>query len=482
MKSTFKSFYSQDPEELKSTWESDNTIFVFDANVLLNLYGYAKQTRDDFFKILEKLKLKIWIPYHVGLEYQRRRLDVMRNEKIIFNDIDINLQKIQNTFKSDFEKLALKRRFPKLFESTEKLEIEIDKLITEYKETVSIFNSQQPCVRSNDEIRGLIDSHFDNSIGDKPISQAWLDDIYKEGNERYKNKIPPGFKDAGKAKSGDDSHFIFDGLSYERQFGDLILWKQLLTKAKEDNIENVVFITDDSKEDWWNHINSNGKKITGPIPELQAEIYRESNIKQFHMYNTASFMEDGNTYLSVAVNESSIEDAGIQHIHFANNEDYNSVRVEHDSNINNEHYTSNFYETNNIHKIEDILERTQNPYGNESVRKHLEMIERAQNPYENESMRKHLEMIKIAQNPYENESMRKHLEMIKIAQNPYENESMRKHLEMIERAQNPYGNESMQKYIEMIERENYPYENDSVREHFDKIYKAKEIIKKLKEK
>ena len=321
MKGIFKSFHNVSSEELELAWEDENTLFVFDTNVFLNLYGYAKQTRDDFFKIIEKLESRIWMPHQVGLEYQRRRLEVIRNEKTVFNDIENNLVKIENTFKGDFEKLALKRRFPKLAESTEKLENEIKKSISNYKKSVSHWNGEQPCVRSHDEIRDILNEYFDGNVGEKPSDQDWLDKLYAEGKIRYENKIPPGFKDAEKAKKGEDSYYHFDGLRFERQYGDLILWKQLLLKASDENVDNIIFITDDSKEDWWYKINSNGNKTIGPLAELQAEIYRDSNIDKFHMYSTSSFMEDGKTNLSVVVNESSIKDAGIQHLQLVRQSD-----------------------------------------------------------------------------------------------------------------------------------------------------------------
>gem|GEM_PF-6497926 len=137
--------------------------------------------------------------------------------------------------------------------------------------------------------------------------------MYKAGEERFKKNIPPGYKDAGKSKNGEDTHFYYDGLHYERQYGDLILWKQLISKANIPEIEAVIFITDDSKEDWWYILSSNGKKIIGPLAELQAEIFRESNISNFHMYGTSMFLKDGKSNLSVEVEASSIEDASIQH-------------------------------------------------------------------------------------------------------------------------------------------------------------------------
>ncbi|MDP4529082.1 PIN-like domain-containing protein [Alkalimonas delamerensis] len=314
MKDVFKGFYSVDDAVLKDLWKDEDTIFVFDTNVLLNLYGYAKQTRDDFFGILDAVNDKLWIPYHVGLEYQRRRLIVIKNEKVVFNEISNNLDKIQKVFKGDFERLALKRRFPKLFESTEKLEKEINRSISNYKKSVQYWDSEQPCVRSHDEIRDKLDYFFHEKVGEKPESQNWLDELYIEGKERFKNRIPPGFKDAGKSNGDDEAHFYNDGLSYESQYGDLIIWKQIIKKSQSDNVKNVIFITDDSKEDWWCKINSNGNKTIGPLAELQSEIYRESNIENFHMYSTSMFLEHGKANLSVDVSQSSIEDAEVQHL------------------------------------------------------------------------------------------------------------------------------------------------------------------------
>lgn len=313
MKDIFKGFYSLGEAELEEVWRSEETLFVFDASVLLNLYGYAVQTRGDFFKILESVSGDIWIPYHAGLEYQRNRLNVVRNEKSIFNDIESNLVKIQNVFKSDFERLALKRRFPKLFESTEKLEKDIKRSIVAYKKSVSHWDGLQPCVRSHDSIRDKINELFEHKVGGSPVSQEWLSDLYKEGTERFKSKIPPGFKDDVKAKKEGAESFNYGGLTYEKQFGDLIVWKQLIEKATDDKVKNVIFVTDDAKSDWWYTIDSNGEKVVGPLAELQTEIYSSSNIDRFHMYNTSSFLSDGKSYTSVKVEDSSIIDAELSH-------------------------------------------------------------------------------------------------------------------------------------------------------------------------
>ena len=313
MKNTFKGFHNVPQDQLEQLWKNDKTLFIFDANVLLNLYGYAKQTRDDFFKILESINEKVWIPYHAGLEYQNRRLAIIRKEKAVFNEIEKYLVKIENVFINDFTQLALQRRFPKLSENTEKLKKDISKNISNYRKSVSHWDGEQPCVRSHDEIREKLNDLFENKVGEKPVDQEWLNNLYNEGAERFKNKVPPGFKDADKANKNNNTHFFYDGLNYERQYGDLIVWKQIIEKAKGDNVENIIFITDDAKDDWWYTIDSNGKKNVGPLAQLQAEIYSESKIGSFQMYSTSSFMKDGESFMAVDVEESSIADAKISH-------------------------------------------------------------------------------------------------------------------------------------------------------------------------
>jgi hypothetical protein len=308
LRDCFKGFYNPTDELLQDAWSSDETLFVFDTNVLLNLYGYAEQTRDDFFNLLSSLGDKLWIPYHAGLEYQRRRLEVIRDEKAIFNKINDNLEKIEKVFLGDFEQLALKRRFPKLHENTEKLSKEISRSVSSYKKSVAYWDDKQPCVRSHDSIRERLNELTNSKVGPPPENQGWLDELYKEGEERYQNKIPPGYKDVNKSKSEQNS-FSYDGLKYDRQYGDLILWKQLIDKAKDDNIKNVIFVTDDSKEDWWYILESRGKKQIGPHANLQSEIYREAQLDLFHMYNTSTFLESGKLILKQGVHDSSIKDA-----------------------------------------------------------------------------------------------------------------------------------------------------------------------------
>ena len=95
---------------------------------------------------------------------------------------------------------------------------------------------------------------------------------------------------------------------FKREFGDLVLWKEIIEKAKVEQIKNIVFITDDDKEDWWWITESKGSKIIGPRPELIEEIHFEANVELFYMYNSERFLEFAKKYLGAKIKPQSIED------------------------------------------------------------------------------------------------------------------------------------------------------------------------------
>ncbi|MBE9467447.1 MAG: hypothetical protein IMY72_03880 [Bacteroidetes bacterium] len=146
-------------------------------NIFLNLYSYAEKTREDFLEVLNKIKKQIWVSYHVGLKYQRRRLTIIRNEKTVFNKIDDSLTKIEKVFSGDIEQLSLERRFPELHENTKKLQKEILKLISNYKKSLTQWDNKQPCVRSHDKIREKLNVLLESKVGLKPKNQEEIDII-----------------------------------------------------------------------------------------------------------------------------------------------------------------------------------------------------------------------------------------------------------------------------------------------------------------
>lgn len=308
MKEKFKAFYEVDEEELHNIWESENTIFIFDTNTLLNLYQYSKETQNEFFKILTKIEGRIWIPFHVALEYQRRRLDVIRDEKSVFNKIQVKLDNIKNSVDNNFSEFKLKARNPLLFVIEEKFKADIRSLVDNFKIQVEESGNSQPCVRSNDDIRNHLDMLLKDKVGNEPTKE-WIQEVSSEGIIRYNNEVPPGYKDANKDRDPNYASFIYNDVVYERKFGDLIIWKQIIEYIKkESSIENLVFITDDSKEDWWEIVDSGGKKSIGARPELKSEIYRETKINNFKMYRTNDFLTSAKNHYGIDIDNKAIEE------------------------------------------------------------------------------------------------------------------------------------------------------------------------------
>jgi hypothetical protein len=150
-----------------------------------------------------------------------------------------------------------------------------------------------------------LDEILDGKIGPTP-EQKDLDATYTEGKRRYEENCPPGYLDASKAKSS-DSVYTSNGLRIERQYGDLLVWKQIVTTAAERQIKDLIFVTDDEKEDWWWVVESKGKKTIGPRPELIEEIQRDAGVSTFYMYSSERFIQYAKDYLGIAVNPESIE-------------------------------------------------------------------------------------------------------------------------------------------------------------------------------
>ncbi len=303
MKDIFKGYYQLEKEEFKDLWE--NSLFIFDTNVLLNLYRYQSSTRDALLKVMEQLGNRAWIPYHVCLEFQRNRLKVIAEQHKRFSEVRGIVRKLKSGMQNEFDGLQLKKRHSHI--NPDQLLANIEKVQKDFFEELNKLEEKSISVNSTDEIRDRIDVLFQNSIGLPYEDQKSIDDLFSEGEDRYKNNIPPGYKDSSKDEKNPDE-FTYLGLTYKRKYGDLIIWKQIMSHAAVNELKNIIFITDDNKADWWWKVDSGGTKTIGVRPELKDEIYREAKVENFHVYNTEGFLSYANEQLNAQVTEEAIEE------------------------------------------------------------------------------------------------------------------------------------------------------------------------------
>lgn len=284
MKDLFPGYFKESEGSLRDIWR--RSLFVFDANILLNLYRYSDATRKEFLRILDKIKDRAWLPHRAAEEYLNNRLSVIDQQERAYDDtvkaIESLKQDLENSRQHPFVSKGVMEKISSVFEE----------LCDELKSNKSVHANRI----GNDEIKDAIAEIFKNSVGG-PYDKNQLEQLIMEGEERYKQKVPPGFKDGSKV---DDSDIFSDRC---RKYGDLIVWTQVIDKAIE--LKNgVVLVTDDKKEDWWEKFKG---KTVGPRPELVKE-FKDRTKQTFHMYQADRFLELARENLGEPVSEEIVEE------------------------------------------------------------------------------------------------------------------------------------------------------------------------------
>jgi len=303
MRALFPQYKDLVTEDYIDAWKQ--ALFVFDTNVLLNIYRYHSGTRDELLNVLEQLADRIWIPHHVALEFQRNRLKVIAEQGKQLSEIHRTIENSQRSLFADLEKLQLNKRHSLI--NPEPLQSGFNNLVNDFLKELNRLQESQQKLTEPDPLKAKIETLFDKRVGDPPLNQEEIDKLYKEAEQRYKLKIPPGYKDTEKDKDGADEH-KHGGIIYKRKYGDYLVWHQLLTHAKNSNSKAVIFVTDDGKEDWWRKVDFNGQKTIGPRPELIEEASLHSQVDTLLMYNPEGFLKYAKTFLEVQVSENTLKE------------------------------------------------------------------------------------------------------------------------------------------------------------------------------
>ena len=285
MKKEFPGFYSPTKEEFKIIW--DTCDFFFDTNILLNLYRYSEDTRETLIKILEGINDRIWITYQVGFEYHTRRVKVLKDLADAYEKIEKTLSKHLNQITEELVKQCKSGRHPYI--NCEGFIDEFSKFIGEYSNILKEKSREHPDLMIEDPIKDKLAKLFKGKVSTQ-LETEEIEKVIKDGAKRYEKKIPPGYGDIKK--------------SIPDRYGDLIIWFEIIEHAKKRR-KPIIFVTDDGKEDWWNHPYD---KTIGPRPELVNEISIKANVN-FYMYSADKFMKYAEEFLNSEVEETAINEA-----------------------------------------------------------------------------------------------------------------------------------------------------------------------------
>jgi len=299
MKNSFCGFYPPTEALYKELWAS--ALVVVDANVLLSLYRLPATSKADLFKALEGIRERLWIPHQVALEFHRNRPTVISSERKAIEEALRLTNEKSDEITEKFYGLQIDKREIRV--NSQSIVDEFSSAKEKLVNAIKAAHAVQLELSTTDAIRDRIDELFEGRVGPGPKSKEEMDSLLLNADERYASRVPPGFKDAEKDKNPNESTYVFDGIKYQKKFGDLILWRQLLAHAKAGDHSCVMLVTSDHKEDWWWR---EAGKTLGPHAELVREIKREAGIDLFWMYTSDQFLEQANSYLNANVSAESI--------------------------------------------------------------------------------------------------------------------------------------------------------------------------------
>lgn len=233
-------------DNFRLVWESDPLI-VLDANVFLRLYNHLPEIIIQYIEVLNSVKDKIWLPAQVFKEFEKNHKKAhsrnFNKYRLFLQQIQSSIERNKNTLEGEFIKY-LELKYPLIDELKGQMTILIDqmyKATIDYEENIKQQIDENTEVLKKDAVKKFVHELAESGSIGQHFSFAETISLYQEGEIRFKYLIPPGYID--NKKDAKDS-------TKEDKFGDLIIWKQVLNKAKSEN-KSVILVTDETKEDWW---------------------------------------------------------------------------------------------------------------------------------------------------------------------------------------------------------------------------------------
>lgn len=272
-----KDKFLQDPLVLRSVYPDAGAIFSFkpeslhdvmpdclvvlDTNVLLVPYSTGKESLEEIRRTYTALATqnRLVVPGQVAREFARNRSEKL---KTLYQQLsrrrDFNFQR---------QSYPLLGEVPEYAEVV-RLEEAIYSKLSEYRQAIGKLLDTVASWYWDDPVSTLYRELFSEKV---VVDPEFSDDLLEDLKRRQANKIPPGYKDAGKSDEG---------------VGDLIIWRTILSLAAKRE-KHLVFVSGDEKPDWWHN---SEKQALFPRFELIDEFRRATNGKSVHIIKLAELL------------------------------------------------------------------------------------------------------------------------------------------------------------------------------------------------
>ena len=246
---------------------TDDYVVILDTNVFLGLYRLSPDYVEFALACLTAIKDRIVIPYTVKIEFLKHCVPLYKTRQDRMENVAADIEKMVSEQKDSVMNgigTLARRQFPDIDEFRDgigDLYDEIASRISDYFTDRSVLDLLKDSW-DVDKVKEFFDELCATGAVMGDLSRDVIYQICEEGEKRYKDQIPPGFRDAKKK----------DGI---RKYSDLILWKETINFAHASQ-KNVVFVTDDVKPDWWN-VQNNMYEF---LPKLVSEFRKNSRLRE----------------------------------------------------------------------------------------------------------------------------------------------------------------------------------------------------------
>lgn len=272
---------------------SEDCLFVFDTNILLDSYKLSESSINDIEKIFRKLvkKDRIFIPAQVVREFGRNRSTALKDVfDLLHNQTSNHPSPIPNEATFRCPMLEHSPSYKALIKSIDPLK----NAVKEYKKCLKTLLNELKDWSWTDRVSKL----YAELLVDRIIDHSKKDDEINSDLEwRITHNLPPGYKDKTKE---------------DRGVGDLIIWHTILELGAKLK-KHTLFVCNEEKPDWV--IRSNNE-IIGTREELRQEYFRvTSNFFSLISYSTfLSLMGAGKDTVNQAEKIEELESLDFVHV------------------------------------------------------------------------------------------------------------------------------------------------------------------------
>ncbi|MBK8254983.1 MAG: DUF4935 domain-containing protein [Polyangiaceae bacterium] len=261
--------YATSPERVftlaRKSPDPATALIVLDTNVLLAPYRASTEALTAIQGTYAKLRSegRLVVPGQVAREFARNRptlLSQLHKSARDSRSISINGRlEYAPILAGTPEYLDAQKHYEDVLTTLKACRAAIDKLV----DRIESWQFADPVL---DVYRQLLDSTV---VKELSLDTTTLESIRKA---RYEARIPPGFRDKGKDDQG---------------VGDLAIWMTLLEVASHPS-QDAIFVTEDSKDDWFHR---SGDNRLFPRYELVEEFAERTSGKAFGIESLSSLLK-----------------------------------------------------------------------------------------------------------------------------------------------------------------------------------------------